>query len=148
MPDLAESTYAMASAAAPVNAPLWLVRHAQPLIESGICYGQLDVAADAGATFTAYTFIRLNGAIKLLFHDWLYKNFPNHADKVWHLIEQSHDGKVNDSRWGVRMRGEGNIAQIVAQQYKKYGLLYNMNAEEWSLDTSKFRVPGGQGKLF
>jgi alpha-ribazole phosphatase len=29
---------------------LWLVRHAQPLIESGICYGQLDVAADADAT--------------------------------------------------------------------------------------------------
>jgi alpha-ribazole phosphatase len=29
---------------------LWLVRHAQPLIESGICYGRLDVAADAGAT--------------------------------------------------------------------------------------------------
>ena len=29
---------------------LWLVRHAQPLIESGICYGQLDVAPDAAAT--------------------------------------------------------------------------------------------------
>jgi alpha-ribazole phosphatase len=29
---------------------LWLVRHAQPLIESGLCYGRLDVAADAGAT--------------------------------------------------------------------------------------------------
>ena len=25
---------------------LWLVRHAQPLIESGICYGQLDIPAD------------------------------------------------------------------------------------------------------
>lgn len=25
---------------------LWLVRHAQPLIEPGICYGQLDVKAD------------------------------------------------------------------------------------------------------
>ena len=108
----------------------------------------MKAGADHGATFTAYTFIRLNGAIKFLFHDWLYKNFPNHADKVWHLIEQSHDGKVNDSRWGVRMRGEGNIAQIVAQQYKKYGLLYNMNAEEWSLDKSIFRVPVGQGKLF
>jgi hypothetical protein len=24
----------------------------------------------------------------------------------------------------------------------------SMNAEEWSLDTTKFRVPGGQGKLF
>ena len=29
---------------------LWLVRHARPLIEPGICYGQLDVAADAEAT--------------------------------------------------------------------------------------------------
>src|SRR6187397_3092328 len=105
-------------------------------------------ARDNGATFTAYTFIRLNGAIKFLFHDWLYKNFPDRADKVWHLIENSHDGKVNDSRYGVRMRGEGAIAQMVAQQYKKYGKLYGMNAEEWSLDRSIFRRPGGQIKMF
>jgi DNA repair photolyase len=108
----------------------------------------MKAAADNGAAFTAYTFIRLNGAIKFLFHDWLYKNFPNHADKVWHLIEQSHDGKVNDTRWGVRMRGEGSIADMVAQQYKKYGKLYNMNAEEWSLNTKLFQRPGQQGKLF
>ncbi|HEY6503675.1 MAG TPA: PA0069 family radical SAM protein [Chitinophagaceae bacterium] len=108
----------------------------------------MKAARDNGATFTAYTFIRLNGAIKFLFHDWLYKNFPDRADKVWHLVEQSHDGKVNDTRWGVRMRGEGNIAQMVAQQYKKYGKLYGMNAEEWHLDTSIFRRPGQQGKLF
>jgi len=105
-------------------------------------------AKDNGATFTAYTFIRLNGAIKLLFHDWLYNNFPDRADKVWHLVEQSHDGKVNDSRWGVRMRGEGSIAQLVAQQYKKYGKLYGMNAEEWSLNRKLFRRPGEQAKLF
>ena len=105
-------------------------------------------AKDNGATFTAYTFIRLNGAIKFLFHDWLYKNFPDRADKVWHLIEHSHDGSVNDSRWGVRMRGEGPIAQMVAQQYKKYGKLYGMNAEEWSLDRTIFRRPGGQIKMF
>ncbi len=29
---------------------LWLVRHAQPLIESGVCYGQLDIPADPQAT--------------------------------------------------------------------------------------------------
>ena len=29
---------------------LWLVRHAQPLIEAGICYGRLDLAADVAAT--------------------------------------------------------------------------------------------------
>ncbi len=37
--------------AGPVNGPrLWLVRHARPLIDAGICYGRLDVAADAQAT--------------------------------------------------------------------------------------------------
>lgn len=29
---------------------LFLVRHARPLIEPGVCYGQLDMAADADAT--------------------------------------------------------------------------------------------------
>src|SRR6187551_986872 len=108
----------------------------------------MKAARDNGATFTAYTFIRLNGAIKFLFRDWLYKNFTERADKVWHLIEASHDGKVNDSRWGIRMRGEGNIALIVAQQYKKYQKLYGLNNDRWELDSSIFRRPGGQIKMF
>ena len=32
---------------------LWLARHAQPLIEHGICYGSTDVGADALATLSA-----------------------------------------------------------------------------------------------
>ena len=32
---------------------LWLQRHAQPLIASGVCYGALDVPADAQATVRA-----------------------------------------------------------------------------------------------
>jgi DNA repair photolyase len=108
----------------------------------------MKAAKDAGAKFTAYTFIRLNGAIKFLFHDWLYKNFPDRADKVWHLIEGSHNGQVNDTRWGIRMRGEGSIAEMVRMQYKKYGKLYGMNEDRWELDTSIFRRPGEQGRLF
>jgi DNA repair photolyase len=105
-------------------------------------------ASEAGAKFTAYTFIRLNGSVKFLFHDWLHTNFPDRADKVWHMIEASHNGKVNDSRWGVRMRGEGNIAQIINQQYKKYGKIYKLNEDRWQLNTKDFRRPGEQGKLF
>ena len=108
----------------------------------------MKAASENGASFSAYTFIRLNGAIKLIFRDWLYKCFPDRADKVWHLIEASHDGKVNDSRFGVRMRGEGNIAQLVAQQYARYTQKYGLNAERWELDTSLFRRPGGQISLF
>jgi len=108
----------------------------------------VKAASEAGATFSAYTFIRLNGAIKLIFHDWLYKNFPDRADKVWHLIEGSHDGKVNDSRWGVRMRGEGNVAEMVAQQYRKYTAKYGLNHERLGLDCSQFKRPGEQMRLF
>ena len=32
---------------------LWLIRHAQPLVDSGVCYGQTDVLADAAATLLA-----------------------------------------------------------------------------------------------
>ncbi|MDR7379457.1 alpha-ribazole phosphatase [Rhodoferax ferrireducens] len=32
---------------------LWAVRHAQPLVATGICYGALDLAADAPATQAA-----------------------------------------------------------------------------------------------
>jgi len=36
-----------------VNMKLWIVRHAKPLIERGVCYGALDVAADAPHTLQA-----------------------------------------------------------------------------------------------
>lgn len=108
----------------------------------------MKAASEAGARFSAYTFIRLNGAIKILFHDWLYKNFPGRADKVWHLIENGHGGQVNDSRWGLRMRGEGPIADLVKQQYKKYNQLYHLNDERWELDTTLFHRPGTQLSLF
>lgn len=32
---------------------LWLVRHAQPMIDTGVCYGALDMPADASATAVA-----------------------------------------------------------------------------------------------
>ncbi|MEO6818986.1 MAG: radical SAM protein, partial [Ginsengibacter sp.] len=108
----------------------------------------IKLSAENGASFSAYTFIRLNGAIKLLFHDWLHKNFPDRADKVWHMIEQGHDGKVNDSRWGKRMRGEGPIADMINMQYKKYIHKYGLDDERLGVDCSQFRRPGEQGKLF
>jgi DNA repair photolyase len=108
----------------------------------------IKAAAAAGAIFSAYTFIRLNGAVKLLFHDWLCKNFPDRADKVWHLIEAGHGGKVNDSRWGVRMSGEGNMARLISDQYHTYTKKYGLHHERLGLDTTIFRRPGQQGKLF
>lgn len=38
---------------------LWMVRHAQPLIAPGVCYGATDVPADAQATLVAATALSL-----------------------------------------------------------------------------------------
>lgn len=108
----------------------------------------LQDAAHAGASFCSYTFVRLNGAIQLLFKNWLYQNFPDRANKVWHLIESGHSGKVNDSRWGVRMRGEGPVAQMVAQQFAKYSRLYGLASGRPVLSGSGFQRPGQQISLF
>jgi len=43
-------TSASLTCASRAGMTLWLVRHAQPLVEAGVCYGALDLAADPLAT--------------------------------------------------------------------------------------------------
>ncbi|MCC6370458.1 MAG: PA0069 family radical SAM protein [Bacteroidia bacterium] len=80
--------------------------------------GVLEMAGNAGAGTAGMTIVRLNGAVEPIFKDWLLKNFPDRADKVWSQICECHDGKVSDSRKGVRMRGEGKIAESIGQLFK------------------------------
>src|SRR5207244_1306737 len=75
-------------------------------------------AADCGAVGAGYTIVRLNGAIGQIFTDWINKTFPDKADKVLHQIAEAHGGQLNDSRFGVRMRGEGKIAESIKQLFK------------------------------
>jgi alpha-ribazole phosphatase len=46
-------SHSAANMLGPVGARLWLVRHAQPLVAPGTCYGALDVKADVHATHSA-----------------------------------------------------------------------------------------------
>lgn len=73
-------------------------------------------ASDAGALSIAYTVVRLNGAIGQIFTDWIRKAMPDRADKVLHQIAACHGGNLNDSRFGDRMRGEGELAQMIRSQ--------------------------------
>jgi DNA repair photolyase len=109
----------------------------------------IKAAADAGARWAGYTIVRLNGAIGPIFKDWLSKTFPDRASKVWNQIEACHGGQVNDSRLGTRMRGEGNIADIIKQQFSLYCKMYGLNKEKFNYDLSQFRrLQGNQLPLF
>ncbi|TNE57952.1 MAG: PA0069 family radical SAM protein [Bacteroidetes bacterium] len=75
-------------------------------------------AADRGASNIGYTMVRLNGDVGLIFEDWLRKTMPERADKILNKIRDAHGGQLNDHRSGVRMRGEGKIAEIIRDQFK------------------------------
>ncbi|MCH8903588.1 MAG: PA0069 family radical SAM protein [Bacteroidetes bacterium] len=78
----------------------------------------IKAAADAGAHGAAYIIVRLNGAVAEIFSDWLKKQYPDRADKVLHQIASCHQGKLNDSRFGKRMKGDGKIAESIAALFK------------------------------
>lgn len=108
----------------------------------------LEMAAANGARYAGYTVVRLNDAVKIIFNDWLYKNFPDRADKVWHLVESLHGGKVNDSEFGRRMRGDGNIADLIRQQFRIHIKKNNMNQDRFEFNTNIFKRPTPQLTLF
>lgn len=78
----------------------------------------IKAAAANGAQAASYTVVRLNGAIGELFVDWVHKAYPEKAKKVLHGIASCHGGQLNDSRWGLRMRGEGEEAESITQLFR------------------------------
>lgn len=110
----------------------------------------LQTAGEAGASSAAMTVVRLNGAVEPIFKDWLLKNFPDRADKVWSQISECHGGKVSDSRTGVRMRGEGAIAESIARLFKvsRDKFIKNTSTFKFNCDDFNYKAAQVQMSLF
>jgi DNA repair photolyase len=102
----------------------------------------IKAAAEHGASGAGFTIIRLNGAIGEIFNDWIHKNFPDAADKVLNHIKAVHGGQVNDSRYGTRMKGEGNIAASIRQLFNMSVKRYIGDKDKFEYDLTAFRRPG------
>lgn len=98
----------------------------------------VKTAAENGASGAGYTIVRLNGAIAEVFKDWLHKNFPDRAEKVWNQIKDCHGGQVNDSRWGTRTKGEGKIAESIRNLFKMSLKKYMGRRNKFEFDTEAF----------
>ncbi len=105
--------------------------------------------AEAGALSAAYTVVRLNGQIGEIFTDWIYKHHPDKAEKVLHQIQSVHGGNLNDSRFGTRMRGEGNYAKTIDMLFRAAKEKYLKGRIYPPLSTEHFKRPEkGQLRLF
>ena len=84
-----------------------------PSINSHEILPMAKAVSETGALNIVHTIVRLNGAIGEIFSDWIRKTLPDKADKVLNQISDCHGGSLNESRFGVRMRGEGQIAKQI-----------------------------------
>jgi len=99
----------------------------------------VEQAASAGARSAAYILLRLPLETRDLFYDWLAEHFPQRAEHVRSLLQQSRGGKDYDNRFGHRMRGTGVFADVLSARFqlacRKHGLA---SRETRALCTDKF----------
>lgn len=103
----------------------------------------LQAAKEAGATFASYTVVRLPHAVKDLFSDWLERHFPDRREKVLHRLEAMRGGRLNDPRFGARLRGEGMFADQIEQLFHAARRRAGLEEHGPTLDAGSFRRPGG-----
>ncbi len=104
----------------------------------------IKAAADRGALSAGFTIVRLNGSVAEIFSDWIYKAFPDRAEKVLNMIKECHDGKLNDSEFGRRMSGQGNVAESIHQLFRLGMNRFMAGREMPPFDYSLFVPKGGR----
>jgi len=110
----------------------------------------MEAAAANGATSAFYNLVRLPWEVKPLFREWLEKHFPLKAEHVMSRIRDMRDGRENDPEFGTRMTGEGTLAELLRQRFRKAAKRYGLDKEIYDLDCTLFVPPQrhGQGSLF
>jgi DNA repair photolyase len=99
----------------------------------------VESAAAAGAISAAWLPVRLPHELGTLFTDWLQAHYAERAERVLSLIRQMRGGRLNDPRFGHRMRGEGEYAALLARRFeaaaRRHGLDRRRGAD---LDVTRF----------
>lgn len=111
----------------------------------------LQAAKEAGAVMAAYVLLRLPLTVRPVFTDWLAKALPSQKDKIESLIRQCRGGEMNDSQFGRRRLGEGQIADQIAQTFRVFAKKFGLDQKVPPLATQFFKPPipsSGQLRLF
>src|SRR6266850_2472155 len=103
----------------------------------------LEAAHAAGARRAGFVFLRLPGSVKQVFEQRLRETLPLRADRVLNRVREARGGKLYDSRFGIRGRGDGQYADATRALFdatvKRLGMNEGFQAE---VREDTFRRPG------
>jgi DNA repair photolyase len=101
----------------------------------------LEAAADAGARYAHYAVLRLPWEVNPIFQEWLQAHYPDRMQRVMNRVRDMRGGKDYDSRFGVRMKGEGLWADLIHQRFVKARARYKLLDDGRPLRTDLFAPP-------
>ncbi len=108
----------------------------------------LEASAKAGAQSAAHTLLRLPYNLKDHFEQWLEQNAPLRKQKVLNRIREMRGGKLNNTEWGQRMRGQGEYYDLLTQLFYAHKKKFGLNGMRSDLSVAHFKVPSDQMDLF
>ena len=86
-----------------------------------------------------FLLLRLPYEVAQLFEEWLRQHFPDRAERVLNRVREMRGGRLNDPRFGHRMRGAGPYAEILAARFEAACRRHGLASRRKSvLDTSQF----------
>lgn len=120
-----------------------------PMINDAELESIVEAGAAANAQSANMIFLRLPHEVSPLFREWLATHYPDRAEHVMSLVQQSRAGKDYQSDYFTRMAGQGIFADTIRQRFKlvtnKFGL---KERHRFQLDTSQFKRSFDQLSLF
>ena len=111
----------------------------------------LEASKDAGARGAGYIVLRLPLTVGPVFWEWLERAHPLRYEKVQNRIRSVRGGKLNESKFGTRMSGTGEISKGIANLFCVFRKRYGLDGGMPPLDCSRFLIPQpttGQLRLF
>jgi len=131
---------ALASAGVPVGI---LVAPIIPTLNEPEIPAVLAAAKAAGAQWAGKEVLRLPLTVAPVFQEWLQRNYPEKVEKVLNRIRAIRGGKLNDARFGSRMRGEGIFAEQISQIFHVARRKVGLAEDGPELSTASFRRAEG-----
>ncbi len=109
----------------------------------------LEAAAAAGAVSAGWTMLRLPGAVKDVFLDWIERHHPTKKNRILARIRDVRGGKLNESAFSQRMTGAGIFTEQVRALFRAAARRHGLDRPVPPLRADGFRRPGpAQMELF